>query len=197
MKAQSVELQVIWSDPEGLPWDVSLRFAALEGRVQCVGFSIASVGDDRPITATLMRSVPVGRLIAEVQSEAPIDVDRLGAVPSFNALVTLAESSLSRLGPESVGLDSRPKPGRPRKYGPEHYAEVARVYLQSTVSPTSRVAEHFQVPSTRAAAWVRTARDLGLLDQAVDEGSERPPEKKRVIRDPGMVQKIRGVTDEH
>lgn len=182
MSGEFVEVPLDWSDPEGHPWKVSLRFAAIDGKVQCVGFTIDPVGDIRPVTATLMRSVPVGRLIDEVLRDSSLELVRLAGLPSFNTLATLAEANLSLLRPKPAGDESTPRRGRPRKYGPEHYARVARIYLESASSPTSRVADDFKVPITRAANWVRTARDLGLLDQAEGDEVRSPSVKPRVLK---------------
>lgn len=199
MDVESVDVRLVWRDHEGLPWEVSLRFAAIEGKVQCAGLAVYPLEGNRPVTATLVRSVPVGRLIAEVLRDPPVDLARLGNAPTFSALVTLAEAKRSRVLPKSaIRAGDAPRRGRPRKYGPDHYARVAQIYLEATSSPTTRVAEFFDVPVTRASNWVRTARDLGLLDQVVSEESERPAEEQRSIKDPRVVKKIRkvGVADE-
>lgn len=199
LNVESVDVRLGWQDQEGLPWGIALRFAVIDGKVQCAGFEVHPVGGNRPVTAALVRSVPVGRLVAEVLRDPPLAFTHLSDQPPFSALVTLAGQRDPRVSPESEsGIDDKPRPGRPRKYGPEHYARVAQIYLEATTKPTKRVAEHFDVPVTRASNWVRTARDLGLLDAAVSEEPEQPAKRQRTIKNPRVVKAIRkaAVTDE-
>ena len=56
--------------------------------------------------------------------------------------------------------------GRPPKYGPEHFEEVARVYRGAFArnrTPTRDVARHFDVTESAAAKWVTRCREMGLL----------------------------------
>lgn len=192
MNDESVDVRLVWRDHEGLPWEVSLRFASIDGKVQCAGMAVYPLEGSRPLTTTLVRSLPVGRLIGEALQDPPLDLARLGGAPPFSALVALAEENRSRVLPKSaLSAPSTPRRGRPRKYGPEHHARVAQIYLDATGSPTTRVAEHFEVPYTRAANWVRTARELGLLDAVASDTPQGPAEKQRSITDPGVVKRIR------
>jgi hypothetical protein len=59
-------------------------------------------------------------------------------------------------------------PRRRRGYGTEHYAAVARVYINAlyyTGKPTKAVADEWMVAKSTAAKWVRKARDLKLLGE--------------------------------
>lgn len=156
--------RVEWTDTQGFEWQVSLRFAMVGGKVRCTGFTLGSTSDEKPVTTTILRSVPVGRLIDDVLRDPPRELYRLADLPPFNTLQRLAEVNLSLLKPREDALEPSLPRGRPRKYGADHYAEVARVYLGATRRPTATVAAHFDVSPTSAANWVRTARELGLLE---------------------------------
>lgn len=198
---KSLEARFSWYDSDETPWEVSLRFATIEGKVVCVGFAIVAEGEPRPVTAQLVRSVPVGGLIRDALDEFPLEFSEIGDPPPLAMLVSIAEASIERNQPTSTGTPSKRGPGRPRKYGPEHYAEVARVYLESKSAPTSRVAKHFQVPKGRAANWVRAARDLGLIPELAETAGAEPGHTPRRIRtpkgiDPQILKQFRRSSDE-
>lgn len=63
----------------------------------------------------------------------------------------------------AIKQDRRPT-GRPPKVAPQHWREVAQVYLENNKGadsvPTKAVAEHFQVTPSTAAKWVSRARRM-------------------------------------
>lgn len=57
--------------------------------------------------------------------------------------------------------------GRRPEYGPDHWAEVAAVYLaayERGEHPTKAVREHFHRSASAAAKWVARCREAGLLE---------------------------------
>ncbi len=161
-----------WDDAEGSHWQVSLRFALVGEVVRCTGFAIVSTDDQTPVTSTLVRSVPVGTLIDEVLTDAPRDLIRVAGLPPFNTVSRLAQTNLGLTRSRDEDATEERRRGRPFKYGADHYAEVARLYMEAPTRPTARVAAHFDVPRTRAANWVRTAREMGLLERGYTKDSD-------------------------
>lgn len=107
-----------------------------------------------------MRRIPIGLLIDEALTHPPKELIELAGLPQFNSLAALRDAGLSLLRQQKPKTSSGR--GRPVKYGPEHYAEVARIHSENPGRPTQAVAEAFEVNRTTASNWVRKARELGL-----------------------------------
>jgi hypothetical protein len=147
-----------WPKPSG-PYEVTLRFEWIDGRWECTGVDVRAVdaAGAKPeiVTASLLRSLPLGRLIDK-------------HLVTFKTAITTEDidGTVYRFESDYTG---RPKRGgRPVKYGPEHYVEVARTYREAYErrrTPTRAVAARFKVSETAAAKWVAKCRDLGLLPQ--------------------------------
>jgi hypothetical protein len=144
-----------WQTKDG-PYDVTLRFAPIEGRMECVGVDVQVVPGPRPrlVTAVALHSIPLGRLIEKRRKEAG------------DVLVTVGGGQVTWTGQEVTVKVTR-HGGRPPKYGPEHWDEVARVYHEGfqNRTPTRAVARHFKVSDTAAAKWIAKCRKLGLLPE--------------------------------
>jgi hypothetical protein len=144
-----------WRGKDGF-YDVTLRFAPIEGRMECVGIDVQPVPGPRTLTAVALHSLPLGKLIEKRRKEAGdvvVTVDTVGAIAWVGQPVVV---TVTRRG------------GRPPKYGPEHWQEVARIYREAyehskNRTPTRAVARHFRVSDTAAAKWVAKCRHLGLL----------------------------------
>lgn len=151
---------------------------------------IAGDGELTPVTATLLRALPLGRLIDENRSsfapsaqwialgteqrkavlaaarEAGVDLDRSGprewmAAAPAGLLAEINEDQQVR-----PWVRDRPKGGRPPTYPPDHYRKVAVVYREAYArgeAPRQAVASHFDVAETTAAKWIVRARKLGAL----------------------------------
>ncbi len=151
-----------WPDSDG-PWEITLWWAPVEGRMECVGIDIRSfrqprkqhlVGsasqlpgtDPQAVSTSLLRSLPLGRILEAKRT------DHAGLA--------------SEMFREEPSRRWHAPKRRRAKYGPEHFAEVARVYREAFTrnrTPTRAVARHFEVSPTAAAKWVVRCRDLGLL----------------------------------
>ena len=135
-------------------YDVTLRFALIDGRMECVGADIEVVQGRRPraLTAEALRALPFGSLVAKRRPEAGVTLRVGQAVAHEEAL--------------PITPVKRRRGGRPPIYGPEHWQEVARIYTEAWAknkTPTRAVARHWGVSESAAAKWVAKCRDLGLL----------------------------------
>jgi hypothetical protein len=141
------------------PWTILVTLERGDGEWQCVGFWVSSP-KGKPITASLLRSLPVGTLI-DLARKMRADADQHGARNEPADLERRAQLRHKEL------LRRRSEGGRPRDWGPEHFAEVASIYLlalESGEKPTQSVARHFKVERSTAAKWVARARhEYGLL----------------------------------
>jgi hypothetical protein len=144
-----------WRAKDGL-YDITLRFAPIDGRMECVGVDVQPVPGTRPVTAVALHSLPLGKLIEKRRKQAGdivVKVDTVGAIAWVGQPVVV---TVSRRG------------GRPPRYGPEHWQEVALIYRDAyehspNRTPTRAVARHFKVSDTAAAKWVAKCRRLELL----------------------------------
>lgn len=160
-----------WPKANG-PYDVTLELEWIDGRWECTGVEVRAaelnedLGTPRPrsapplippavVRSSVLRSLPLAKLLGKhfvgVKLGATTqDID--GTIYTFEQDYTAGPSAR--------------RPGRPRKYGPEHFAEVARVYREAYANrktPTRAVARHFKTSQTAAAKWVSKCRELGLL----------------------------------
>lgn len=164
METETATVRTRWSRGDVGAWDIEMTFSIIEGRVRCCGLNIQSVNAERPLSTTALRAIPIATLVHEALEDPPREIRDLARLKPFNYLRDLAELGLSigRKPDDDLG----PKLGRPRKYDADHYVQVARIYSDAPSRPTAAVAEHFGVKRTRAANWVRKARELRLLKPA-------------------------------
>src|SRR5690606_24175632 len=89
-----------------------------------------------PLTTTDLHKLRFGEIMAEDREDAIVQ-----HLVSASMLEDQRENLLA-LAREWQGSEGR---GRPQHYGPDHYADVAAVYLEAveTGRPTATVAEHF------------------------------------------------------
>ena len=171
-----------WPDPRTGPWMLTVHTAAVNGRMECVGLSVMSYADSgdvpmggvpgsdaivngedtvnrvEPVRTSTLRSIPLGDLMSKITQEA---IDK---GPARIARVPWSDREEERL--ESAKASTAGRGGR-KGHGPEHYAEVARVYSAAWAQggyPTKAVAEKWTVAKPTAAKWVSRARTLGLRE---------------------------------
>ena len=196
-----------WPDVDG-PYMVGLHFTEIDGRSELVGVELWSGGpppdryreEDRewamertrepgsggPLPAVALRQLPIGRLA---------DAVRRHRLDMANLVIELYDSrdhppeTLERAERTFRAVQaSRPPGGRKPSYGPEHYAEVARVYTaawRSGASPTKAVEAWGSVSYPTAAKWVAKARTLGLLPPTTKGRPSTPPAPEREERPSG------------
>ena len=164
-----------WPDRLSGPWKVTVGFRLLSDRWEPVGIEVGEkdhltagmVGEPSHIlTAALLRGVPLGYLV-ERGRRFLIGSARIVA-ECYDKDGDVENAEWAR----EWGRKYRTKrEGRPRKYGDEHYREVAAIYSaawRNGVPPTQAVqmafADGTRGPShATAARWVGEARKRGFL----------------------------------
>lgn len=159
-----------WPDDDG-DLEVTLHFAEGEGRGECIGVDLRTfrwAGDPypprklpgsepRPLTTADLRGLRLGELVER------------GRASVFRALTEPSRDAEWDEAPWAAGQLEPWQPrgrGRPPLYGPEHFAEVARVYRDAFArgrKPTRAVAQRFSVTQATAAKWVARSRQMGYL----------------------------------
>ncbi len=129
----------LWPDQDKGPWSVTIEWAVVDGRPECIGYAVRRAERLRPplepLTASAARAVKLAEIIAE---------DRAGM------------SAITRAEP-GVGL-RRSTAGR--------FQEAADIYqaaIRAGLRPTKAVAEHFGISQGNASNLVARARAAGFL----------------------------------
>lgn len=162
-----------WPQPDG-PWDLVLHWRLGAEAVECVGweFRLRQDATLQPLTATQIRAVRLQEVIREAKAEkfssAGGDlVQAYESDPDDPGFEELSPSVLAQLRSAIGAWQDETKAGRPVDRGPDHFAEVARVYslaLAAGLPPTLAVMQQLgPVGKATASRWVRGARDAGLL----------------------------------
>ena len=159
---------VRWPDPARGPWEVMLTWRAREDRADCVGLALTPVNPDdaEPVTATLMRALPVAGIIAAARQwrfaasggsvvEAYDEPQNLNVDPEFIEYLRAASEPWSER-----------RPGRRPQLDRDHYRVVAEIYSTAHLaghSPLRAVEKRWTVSRPTASRWVAAARAEGLL----------------------------------
>jgi hypothetical protein len=136
----------------GSPIRLLIDWGQIGGRWEPVAIQVKTVRPEQtgPITGTLIRSIPLGRLVDQAR------VEQLG----------LAQRATFKGEPPQGFVEAWGRGEKPR-LGVEHYRRVADIYLAAFAagaSPTKAVAEVFHVSTSTAGSWVSRARNKhGLL----------------------------------
>jgi hypothetical protein len=147
-------------NPSAGPWEVEVRFGVVQGRIGCVGLEIRPLGGTplEPLSATIVRSIRLRRLIADALVDAGPDLQRLAGVRrKYGA--SLGDMRKVGLGPLA---DDRKRPG-PKPKDRAHYEQVAEIYLSAPDAPTKAVAQRLHASRSTASKWVAGARQRGLI----------------------------------
>lgn len=158
MSFQDGRFEFTWPPDSARPFGVTIRLAGFGEQ-----FDVSEVhlrtppGAPRPISAEMLRAVPLGQYVKEARS-------RLAA--EFSTQVEdLMVTIITKREEAAAEILERQR----SRLGIDHYREVVRVYVEAMASgqaPTAAVAEHFECPRSTAARWVSKAREIGLLDPA-------------------------------
>ncbi len=147
---------------------ITLDFAEVDGRLECVRFAIGTdvedpdAPDPAPLTASALRAVPLRELIDDTLFQQTKSLRRWaraagpsgGEASDLRDRVAAAEASLGRA------------PGRPPEYTEDHFKLVADAYTRAwkiNLPPRAAVATRWQVSRSTAAKWVARARQMGFL----------------------------------
>ncbi|MFH1330243.1 MAG: hypothetical protein ABIJ48_06305 [Actinomycetota bacterium] len=159
----------MWEDPDqpdivhvdmSGPWLVRLDWGEIEGRVECVGFSIRHQTRSQPITTGLLRQFNLASQVLRWRRQMHFEAGANLEFPISDQARGYYERQLALSGKKR------------HRYSPEHFESVAREYTrayQNGEHPTSAVADYFttqfRYPVSRSAAakWVMTCRQTGLL----------------------------------
>lgn len=162
----------LWRDRSGRPWLLVFRWAVVDGRVECVDLRVRSQPDPdedpfgdhadvleaSPVTATLLRELPIASLIDFEKRQEVGKLKRWLGPP-----MTVRPAARSDLEQQLGALE--PRMGRPPKYGPDFYRRVAEIYSEARhygeERPVAAVARLLGAGSRATAAkWVATAREF-------------------------------------
>lgn len=186
----------LWPDASSGPWEIRLTWSeGPDGSVGCTGLalSLRAGADHDVVTSTLLRDVPVARLVAEARRER---YSRAGGdlVEAFEdgQEIDVSEGFIAGLKASASAWTDQPR-GRRMELGSEHFREVAQVYSAAVAAgapPLLAVETRWTVSRPTASRWVRAARDAALLpatERGVAKGNgplSRPTAapKKRSIR---------------
>ncbi len=164
----------LWPSGRHGPWLLAFHWQVVDGRAECVGLDLRSSlphhghplsagyrgilrRKGTPLTATLLRTIPVGQLVAE-QREGLHDI--LGG-PAFD-----------------------PAGARRPRSTPARLTEAAVVYQQAWsagTSTTRAVQDHFSISAGAARKLIWQSRDAGLLPET-QSGVARGGRIKRTNR---------------
>lgn len=142
---------------EGDGWAVSGR-ARLEGSaVRLLNIEVRPTSSEGVVTASMVRDVPVGRIVGSLQTLLALDKAR-------------------REGPSAPEAKQAPKPEKQRHGGKprvtdEQLRNLAEAYLAETAEgkparPLARIAEQFGRPEETVRTWLARARKEGGSRQA-------------------------------
>lgn len=174
---------VKWPDHVEGPWQVTLTWRAREDRADCVGLTVEALNldDTEPLTATLMRSVPLGRIMAAARWERfAANYGQVVNEPDLVEELEFSAADAQRLHARSQPWAERPSGRRP-ELNHEHYRDVAKAYSQAHAAglpPLRAVEQRFFVSRPTASRWVAAARAADLLP---------PTEKGRAMGNAALV----------
>jgi hypothetical protein len=169
-----------WPDWSVGPWSIELDFAeADDGRVICCGASIhlSEGGLAEELTATQLRSVPLGALVRWHRQDSTLFHERLAELSPL-----IGDGFADLHAGYKAGS---PRRGRPSKWSREHFQEVAEVYARAYLAgenPTRAIQDHAAwgpVSHSQAAKWVARARELHFLDPTTERRGGGIPEPLR------------------
>jgi hypothetical protein len=168
----------LWPDETSGPWTITLTWEERADVIACTGLALRlrSGEQDASVTAALVRSLPVGKLISEAKD---LRFGQAGghlveAIDRGDAEAFLTDPGFEDLaGPDFIaGLRNasavwaQAKRGRPFEHDLSHYARVALIYSKAAKAgrpPRQAVAEELHTSESNASRWIRQARDFKLL----------------------------------
>ena len=145
------KLSPMQSDEDPLECEVTLTLDIEAGQLVCTKLDAAQLPGGPPITAELIRRIPVARLAAELAVYGGMVRERGGEVRQFH----WPASDFMDDGPTDRALD-----------------EIARVFafcMASGRGVTTELTQRYGIPKGTSSRWIATARRKGIL---VDEHRE-------------------------
>jgi hypothetical protein len=132
------------------------------------------VGSEQVSRASLVRTLPVGKLVAEAKRRMRSHLEQVAEMQPVPedihakdfALGTEGDLAVFRMLQKEAAAKKLPtfqRGGRRPICDVDHFAEVARVYLGAATAPTRTVAHQFHLSRSAAAKQVARARAMGFL----------------------------------
>jgi hypothetical protein len=174
-EARQPARKLLWPDARRGPWLLEGTWGLVAGRWECVGLTARSVRRDEeiwakhlplatstsegvPMTAELWRSVPVGKVVAEMRRRQV--AENAAGVRAAKSRTDVPAWALDDL---QSALDMWSSPVIREGTAPERTASVYLAAWRQGRNPTQAVAEHFTISNSAAAKRVARARAAGLL----------------------------------
>ena len=187
--SDSFKTRLLWPDVRTGPWDITLTWRLMSDRYECVGIEVVEALQLEPLppgatadapyrskpphkvlTAQRIRGLEWGRIMKTARKQLVREARYLAPVLRMQQDTAAGHEVEAR----SAGMQGRAgRRGRPQVRPDSHYEKVATLYVGACDSgdpPTKFVAEHFGVPHSTAAKWVRRCRKLGYLGEAQGRG---------------------------
>jgi hypothetical protein len=149
-------------------WNVELVWKKIEGRMECVGLALVGDGTE-PLTASLLRRLPLGSLILGRRKAEAKWFDVLRATHDVDSDPVLQA--------QARYVDALIAPRK--RYTDDEYQLVADTYdeaMDAGIPPTAHVQEKLGLKTrTQAGKLVARVRARGLLpptDQRIPKGNE-------------------------
>lgn len=174
------------------PWLVTVHFSPVEGVARCVGIDVrafrerddgpaTTLDDDVPaLTASVMRSLPVGQVI----ERALATLETIHGDENFLRDALAGREAAFKAARKDAKAYRR-RSGRQRyEWDRERLGEAAAVYTHEAAvpgrsAPTAAVAKAFTISHSMAAKVVAMCRDEGLLPPTTRGRAEaRPADRK-------------------
>ncbi len=158
-----------WPDADHGPWEVTLTWCARQDDVDCVGWSLQPLNPktSAPISASLLRSVPVMKLIRQARRERFLGA---GGADWRSIADAGHEQVAEQIRDESTTWRPRGE-GAPRAHDEAFYKQVAKIYSDALLTASGRpeplsalVAwQGGHIARSTVARWVSEARRAGFL----------------------------------
>ena len=162
-KPKVVGLTRTWTDSAGVDWSVHMKFGAIKDRVELIEATVGQPGEVavNPLSRTVFKRVPLGRIVADTMRENDVDLGMLLA-PKGRRVMAATVGPNPLYADLGTGSLARKRRGRPPTSS-ERLSRVAEVYNANPGRRTEAVAEAFGIQRQSAANLVRSARRQGFL----------------------------------
>ena len=164
----------VWTDRRGRKWLVVIAWAAVGGRFEPIGVTVAATSKGAVITGETLKAVPLGGVAdqirrdqADVFAEAIRRWDQIR--PEEFADPAAVRSVIEADRRSALELSELMMAHKGRTLTRDDLAAVASVYREAHrvgADPRAAVREQFHLSDSGAAKRIRAARDAGVLGPA-------------------------------
>jgi hypothetical protein len=138
------------------------------GRGRCSRLEVR-VPNGQSVSSTLLRAIPVPRLVAQATAEAGSVLQCEDSLPEGGARFSGLTAG-ERAATYKKLMEGAREPRRGAPITDAHLEQVAAVYRQAAEvddPPLKAIEEQFEAKRATASKWVRMARDRGILGPAL------------------------------